>query len=74
MKPQKVQLVKAKADAMVDVASLGVFAVVAYFVLNPGAYDRATAAVQRVGNAIMHRLSIWQAAVSIRSLPETDTE
>jgi hypothetical protein len=69
---QKFQLVKAKQDALMDLAGLAVFAAITYFVLNPTAYDRVTMAVNDKLNRVSHWIGVWQTRLSIRSLPETD--
>jgi hypothetical protein len=69
---QKFQLVKGKRDAILDLASLGVFLGMAYFALNPDKYDRVTDAVSTRIRKIENWLSVMQTKMSIRSLPETD--
>jgi len=70
--PQRIQLTKSHRDAALDVLSLGIFATMLYFVLNPDAYNQVTEAVSVKLDKITHRLSVWQTKLSIRSLPETD--
>lgn len=70
--PQKFQLTKSKRDATIDLVSLLVFTGVVYFVMNPDKYDRATDALSTRLGKLEHWLSVVQAKLSIRSLPETD--
>jgi hypothetical protein len=70
--PQQFQLVKNRQDAIMDIASFMVFLTLLYLVINPEKYNRMTAAVMARYNAVLHRLSVWQTKLSIRSLPETD--
>jgi hypothetical protein len=69
---QKMQLFKSKRDAALDLASLGVFAGMVFFVMNPTKYDQMTEAISRHLSAIENWLSVLQTKLAIRSLPETD--
>lgn len=71
---QKVQLLKSKRDAALDLVSLGVFVSMIYFVMNPEKYDRVTNAVSMRVRAVEHWMSVVQTRLSIRSLPETDSD
>ena len=72
--PQKFQLMKSKRDAALDLASLGAFCVMAYFVMNPEKYDRMTDSVSARFHAVEHWLSVLTTKLAIRSLPETDDD
>lgn len=69
---QKIQLLKSKQDAMIDLVSLGILTGIVYFTFNPDKYDRVTSAISARIRALEHWLSVAQAKMSIRSLPETD--
>lgn len=69
---QKIQLLKSKRDAALDLVSLGFFIGVVYFAMNPDKYDRMTEAISARVQAIENWLSVVQTKMSIRSLPETD--
>lgn len=70
--PQKMQVSKAKRDAILDLVSLGVFTGMVLFVLYPDAFDWVTSKANEKLNKLTYRLSVWQTKLSIRSLPETD--
>lgn len=72
--PQKFQLTKSKRDAALDLASLGVFSIMVYFVMHPDKYDRVTDAISARVRAVEHWVSVLTTKLAIRSLPETDGE
>ena len=69
---QKIQLLKSKRDAALDLVALGVFIGMTYFAMNPDKYDRVTEAIATRVRAVENWLSVMQTKMSIRSLPETD--
>lgn len=69
---QKIQLLKSKWDAALDLIALGVFVGVTYFAMNPDKYDRVTNAISARIHAVENWLSVMQTKMSIRSLPETE--
>jgi hypothetical protein len=69
---QKIQILKSKRDALLDVGSLAFFVGVVYFAMNPDKYDRVTSAVTARVQKLEHWMSVVQTRLSIRSLPETD--
>lgn len=69
---REIKLIKSDRQLAADVVTSLVGLAVMYYVLNPNAVEDARAWVNRRINALAHRMSVWSATMSIRSLPETD--
>lgn len=69
-----IRVVKSSRETVAESVVMLIMAGGLYLAMNPEVADEINRTVNRWKATVIHRLSVWQTLISIRSLPQRDKE
>lgn len=68
---QQIKLIKSRADTISGGIATVASIIIVYYSMNPDTLNRHRQLARSLWTGVTYRISVWQAAAAIRSLPET---